>query len=340
MLFANQFDTINKKYNYFIYKSIDSCKTWQKQFKVYESDYNNREVVLFENKQLLFLRIQSDLYYSKENELKFNKLISPLNISSFDIENEYLGAILEYENLAEPYPEYYDYCRIYKNYSFYYDTIVFLKNPIPDKNKTKLLYQILSLKNNKWVIRSEDGFEITENNGKEWFHIEINSDSILGYSMSIRPDNFIYIYDRYKPSFNQMFITNNFKDFIRCQVPKNSNGFRTIQAVNKDIAYAVSDSGLYKTTDGGGVFTEVVEEIKESQEIKISSSKNSSFSLELKYPPSEAKLELINIMGVPLFSQSTSSQLINISLDPYPTGIYLLKYTAKHSTQVFKLLRE
>lgn len=342
LLLANQYNSTTKKYEYYIYKSVDSCKSWIKENKVYESSSSNEFMDFFEIKQKLFLRIQYDLFVSNDIGKTFKMVLNNEEPNGIDVENEFLGVLFEHNYAAEPYVDIYDFGIIYKNNSVY-DTIVFLIDPLPERNRTKILYKILSLKNNKWVISSNYGFEMTEDNGKTWTHPKSNTKLMYWNNLSLRPDNFVYVYSRfYDPKSNELYITNNFKDFIRCQVPKNSNGFKNIKSVSKYIAYALSDSGLYKTTDGGGVFVDDVEEenIKESQQIIITNSKNSSFSLELKYPPSEAKLELINILGFSLFSQSTSSQLFNISLEPYPTGIYLLKYSDKLSTQIFKLLRE
>jgi hypothetical protein len=83
------------------------------------------------------------------------------------------------------------------------------------------------------------------------------------------------------------------------------------------------------------------EDTKEAQEIKILNNVNAnSFSLELKYPPREAKIEIINLLGIPIFSQNINSQFTNIILEQYPQGIYFLKYKDNTTTQVFKLLRE
>lgn len=190
-----------------------------------------------------------------------------------------------------------------------------------------------------WFVNDYEGQFKSWDNGKNWSKISnFNLQTYLGTEFFFKQDTgYYYIFS------TNIYKSNDFQNILKCKIPIGIPWIKSLKSVDKNIAYAVGDSGLIlKTTDGGGVLTSIEdEEIKESQEIKILNDLNTvSFSLELKFPPNEATIEIINLLGVPIFSQNIPSQFTNISLEPYFQGIYFLKYTDKHSTQVFKLLRE
>ncbi len=314
----------NENYLNFIKKTTDLGNTWEiiyEELSQYNLGYSNLKTcgdrIYFSSK----VNKNSEIYFVDGNVIGISKY--------FDCEGEYWGF----------YEYFTDYtCGGQTNCKFnYYHNENYLRNFSFPNFKVSLGFLFFK---NFWLANNESNIFKSWDKGSNWeivSNLGLRNGYLNGGNIFKQDTGFFYY------SSGEIYKSNDCINLLKCKAPSEYLKIYHIFSVNKNIAYAVGDSGLIlKTIDGGGVYIDDVEEenINESS-LEVYPNISSSFiNLKLNYNPINAKTELINTLGVTLFSQNINSTISTLSIENLPQGLYFLKYTDKQNIFYRKVVKE